>query len=534
MTIKLKLFVSIVVCVCAVITYSCTKEDQVNEQSFPPKTIKSSSKTYIGVQNINNRLVFDDFPTFHRIKTQLEQLHNNSVDTIDEDIELRTFEADLNFSSLRAHLEVQELTLLDQGVHPIDIPEGFILDDLTQTFFNPQNIIQVGDTIIYLPNENYAYMVYDGNETTLADLENGGDPYGHENVGVEELNSVLNCDASFEYGVTPLYDPLDPTNTIITGWNVNVSYTGDNTITDPNTEIYWTADGITSNTPGEVKTFTYNTAGVYSICVVVVQVEPGGGTGGMDDMCSDRQCKSVVLGDGCNADFDFTLGQNAIVNFTDLSTSQNPLTVVSWLWTFGDGQTSTEQNPTHTYPCNGNYDARLTITCSDNQQYTVEKTIKVESDVCCEKSFDKDWKNHDYTFDGEPRYFKYKTAQRNWLLEHCVKAKMKAYKPKNNGNGWKTDRRRMRITFIGEVFKIDENECICSSPEDITGNTNSTNGRKKNLDAKWCNPGSFNKDNHIRMKENFEWDADYYIEDENFNQNGYNYHITYENDTTCD
>lgn len=521
-------------CVCAVMIYSCTKEE-VNEHSSSPQIIKSSSKTHTGVQNINNRLVFDDLQTFHYIKNQLERLHNSSVDTTDEDIELRTFEADLNFSSLRAYLEAQELVLLDRGVHPMDIPEGFVLDDLTQTFFNPQNIIQVGDTIIYLPNENYAYMVYDGNETTLADLENGGDPYGHDNVGVEELNSVLDCDASFEYGVTPIYDPLDPTNTIITGWEVNVSYTGDNTITDPNTEIYWTADNITSNTSGEAVQFVYNTAGVYTICVVVVQIEESGGSGSMDDMCSDRECKSVVLGDGCNPDFDFTLGQNAIVNFTDLSNSQNPLTVVSWLWAFGDGVTSTEQNPTHTYDCNGDFDVILTIICSDNQQYTIKKTIKVESDTCCEQNFDNDWEDHDYTFDGIPRYFKYKTAQRNWLLEHCVKAKMKPYRPRaSNPEKWKRDRRRMRITFIGEVFKIDENECICSSPEDITGSTDSTNGRKRKLNAKWCNPGSFNANNHVRMKENLEWDADYYIEDENFNQNGYNYHVTYENDTTCD
>lgn len=47
-----------------------------------------------------------------------------------------------------------------------------------------------------------------------------------------------------------------------------------------------------------------------------------------------------------------------IVKFHDLSDG-NPTT---WLWDFGDAQTSVEQNPTHTYPFEGAYDVRLTVT----------------------------------------------------------------------------------------------------------------------------------------------------------------------------
>lgn len=47
-----------------------------------------------------------------------------------------------------------------------------------------------------------------------------------------------------------------------------------------------------------------------------------------------------------------------VVQFKDLSAG-NPTT---WLWDFGDAQTSAEQNPTHTYPFEGAYDVRLTVT----------------------------------------------------------------------------------------------------------------------------------------------------------------------------
>jgi PKD repeat protein len=46
------------------------------------------------------------------------------------------------------------------------------------------------------------------------------------------------------------------------------------------------------------------------------------------------------------------------VSFTDLS-SNGP---TSWLWSFGDGATSTEQSPTHTYAAPGLYDVSLTAT----------------------------------------------------------------------------------------------------------------------------------------------------------------------------
>jgi PKD repeat protein len=46
------------------------------------------------------------------------------------------------------------------------------------------------------------------------------------------------------------------------------------------------------------------------------------------------------------------------VTFTDLS-SNYP---TSWIWDFGDGSTSTAQNPTHTYLEPGTYEVSLTVT----------------------------------------------------------------------------------------------------------------------------------------------------------------------------
>ncbi len=50
------------------------------------------------------------------------------------------------------------------------------------------------------------------------------------------------------------------------------------------------------------------------------------------------------------------------VVFTDNSSVAPPSILTSWLWDFGDGNTSTLQNPTHTYLNPGPYTVTLTIT----------------------------------------------------------------------------------------------------------------------------------------------------------------------------
>lgn len=60
------------------------------------------------------------------------------------------------------------------------------------------------------------------------------------------------------------------------------------------------------------------------------------------------------------------------VSFSDLSTN----TPTSWSWTFGDGTTSSAQNPSHTYAAAGNYTVTLTAVNSAGSN-TVTKTAYV-------------------------------------------------------------------------------------------------------------------------------------------------------------
>jgi PKD repeat protein len=64
-------------------------------------------------------------------------------------------------------------------------------------------------------------------------------------------------------------------------------------------------------------------------------------------------------------------------NFT--STSSDPDgTIATYSWTFGDGGTSTAQNPSHTYAAGGSYTATLRVTDNQGaQSTTTSKTVTV-------------------------------------------------------------------------------------------------------------------------------------------------------------
>jgi len=55
------------------------------------------------------------------------------------------------------------------------------------------------------------------------------------------------------------------------------------------------------------------------------------------------------------------------IQFSDLTTTDN--TKTAWLWNFGDGTTSTAQNPTKSYAAAGSYQVTLAITDSSEETY---------------------------------------------------------------------------------------------------------------------------------------------------------------------
>lgn len=65
------------------------------------------------------------------------------------------------------------------------------------------------------------------------------------------------------------------------------------------------------------------------------------------------------------------------VRFAESVVLGEPATLAKRTWTFGDGATSADQDPSHLYTKPGNYQAALTITDSEGRSTTRQLTIAV-------------------------------------------------------------------------------------------------------------------------------------------------------------
>ena len=98
----------------------------------------------------------------------------------------------------------------------------------------------------------------------------------------------------------------------------------------------------------------YATAGTYQVTLTVSK------TGTPDSSLSGSIVVKDIVVTPVSAAFSVMIEQanpRPIAHFTDQSTG-NP---TSWYWTFGDGGTSTDRDPTWTYTVNGTYDVQLKV-----------------------------------------------------------------------------------------------------------------------------------------------------------------------------
>lgn len=122
-------------------------------------------------------------------------------------------------------------------------------------------------------------------------------------------------------------------------------------------------DGTTQpGTAGVPVTHTYLHAGVYCVtfCVGPPTPNPTSCTG---------NCAVQTVTVPIEAAFSYTLGCNGCLTVNNLSTviTSSP-SYVTYLWNYGDGNTSTSANPPqHCYSTAGNYTVTLTITYNDGQ-----------------------------------------------------------------------------------------------------------------------------------------------------------------------
>jgi len=123
-----------------------------------------------------------------------------------------------------------------------------------------------------------------------------------------------------------------------------------------------------NNSPAQNPLHTYNSAGTKSVTLTVTN------TNG----CNHTIIKSILISTLPVANFttsEACQGTNMV--FTDNSTTPPGTVITSYLWDFGDGSTSTQQNPQHPYNDYGSYIVTLTIVNSNQCINTIQKTVTV-------------------------------------------------------------------------------------------------------------------------------------------------------------
>lgn len=135
-------------------------------------------------------------------------------------------------------------------------------------------------------------------------------------------------------------------------------------------------DGSTSTSP--VPVHTYNTSGTYNVCLSVRYTLPGSTV----LACEARSCRVVVVrGAACGVIINDSLAQGPLnVQFWSILTRND---VVSLLWNFGDGTTSTVRNPLHHYQHGGRYRVCLNVRYQyDNCEANACEDVMLAEEPC--------------------------------------------------------------------------------------------------------------------------------------------------------
>ena len=202
-----------------------------------------------------------------------------------------------------------------------------------------------------MQNPSHEYSS-DGSYTvnlTITD-QDSGDTFSAEKPGY--INAYIEPVAAFSADIYSGQAPL----------TVNFADTSTN---NPTGWLWNFGDG--SNSTEQNPTHEYTSDGTYSVTLSVEN--PAGNDTYTNSSCIIIEAQPVPVVDFSSS---VTDGQAPLeVTFTDLST-ESP---VSWSWDFGDGSTSSSQNPTHTYEVYGNYTVELTATNYGGSNSTTKTSL---------------------------------------------------------------------------------------------------------------------------------------------------------------
>ena len=256
--------------------------------------------------------------------------------------------------------------------------QGSCADTLTRTnyisiynqptaSFSTSNVC-IGDSVRFTnstssvdPVVSWAWNFGDGNSSAL---QNPVHYYSSAGTYTVHLSaSTTNCVDDTTITVTVSPGPVVSFAASATTVCGNQAITFNNTTTGSPAYSWNFGDGNTSTQLSP--SHSYSAAGTYSVTLIAVQ-----------GSCSDTLVRSSYITVNNSPTSSFSASSvclNDSVHFTNLSNA-NGGTITSYVWTFGDGGTSSSITPAHLYTTSGTYNVQLTAsngTCSDDTTISV-------------------------------------------------------------------------------------------------------------------------------------------------------------------
>ena len=210
---------------------------------------------------------------------------------------------------------------------------------------------------------SYSWTFGDGATSTLQNPSHTYTAAGTYNVGLRVTDNQGAQSTITTKSVTVTVPNQAPTANFTFGCSgLGCNFTSTSSDPDGSIASYsWTfGDGATSTLQNP--SHTYTAAGTYNVGLRVTDNQ------GAQSTITTKSVTVTVPNQAPTANF--TFGCSGLgCNFT--STSSDPDgSIASYSWTFGDGATSTLQNPSHTYAAGGTYTVTLRVTDNQGAQST--------------------------------------------------------------------------------------------------------------------------------------------------------------------
>ncbi|MEP7169073.1 MAG: PKD domain-containing protein, partial [Bacteroidota bacterium] len=265
----------------------------------------------------------------------------------------------------------QTITISSAGTYGVIVTNAFGCTD------SDSSIISLGGTL----TNNLSNVAFCQGGSAVLDAGNPGNTYLWTPGGQTSQTITVNSSGSYSVVIT---DPNGCSGTISTTVNVNplpqANFTpNDVCINDPmnfvdisvvngGTITAWQwdfGDGNVSQQQNPIH--VYATPGNYTVTFTVTS----------NSGCTSTIVKSFNVFPLPSANFNFfnnCVGNN--ISFSNASTTTVG-NIVSWNWNFGDGTTSTLQNPSHQFATAGTYPVTLSITTSGGCPDSIVKQVTV-------------------------------------------------------------------------------------------------------------------------------------------------------------